>query len=880
MIGSRAWPERFLRMGSLLVMILAGLLITVAQTQAKGMRPLDSSKHVTILVLDMSGSMSQNDPDGLRCSAANAYIDLSGPGDDIGVVGLDDPGGATGGSHNFPQAVDWGLAPREMATVAERQALITSIKQKSNNCAPDAATPTYDALAKAEQMLANATQGGQISGSVILLTDGVPDPDTNAQISAIKSDLVPQFKSHNWPIDTVALGQSGPQNGVDFHGFLSDVASATSGLFYDDGHGLIPGISPLNIAPFFVDIFRVRNGRTPGSTVPPTQLDGGTTARNFSVTDYVSHLDVIVVKDNANAQVTIIDPNGNHFTGSAQSAGGITISTDPLGKYAIFSIDSPTAGAWEVDVSGSGQFLLDSLVVSGLGMSITSPNPATPVALGQPMTITCQLSYQGSTVVDNQFGIQGTITYVGGDGASQSQDISLNSSGSGTYTATVTVPTSAPAGSYEVAIDASQGSNTNVVVSSQIVVRMALFPTALLIAPATGQPTSSAVSASVVGWDAILRAIYRLPVTSWISGVPLDGHAADPTASVRGQVLLLGKAYSNATVSGVATRVGSKTTVPVQIVNDGGGAFHLIFPTDASGSYAVTLTTTGAYNIVHGDLTNATRTVLVTITPATSSQELRAWIITVIYLFLLLLIALVIRALSAPPLRGALVSSSGGGGEEFARARRGPVFWLLHPAEVLSEQMGLDPGMRFAFHRGGRITVQGARGERTYLLNGAPVPAHPVPAGEAQLASADGLVSYTITGSAHADDEDAPAPAGWRQEIAQRVRGRRAEVEDDDFASEDDDDRGGPRRGLFGRRGARARDDDNDDWGGSPSASRGALPSRGASRGRATRDDDDDDWSAPRARGARAQRAADDDDRPAQRSRRSSRRAADDDDDW
>jgi hypothetical protein len=368
-----------------------------------------------------------------------------------------------------------------MATLADRQALRSAIQQKSNNCAPDAATPTYDALAKAEQMLASATQGGKIGGSVILLTDGVPDPDTSKQVNAIRSDLLPQFKSHNWPIDTVALGQPGSQNGVDFHGFLSDVASATSGLFYDDGHGVVPGISPLNIAPFFVDIFRIRNGRTPGSTVPPTQLDGGATARNFSVSDYVSHLDVIVVKDNASAQVTIIDPNGNRYSSSAQSTNGISISSDPLGKYAIFAIDNPQPGNnWEVDVSGSGQFLLDSLILSGLNMSISAPNPSVPLALGEPVTITCQLTNQGSSVVDSQFLIQGTITFVGGD-SSQSQEISLNPTGSGSYTATVVIPTNAPAGSYEIAINASEGSRENVVVSSQIVVRLTHFPTDNLI---------------------------------------------------------------------------------------------------------------------------------------------------------------------------------------------------------------------------------------------------------------------------------------------------------------------------------------------------------------------------------------------------------------
>jgi hypothetical protein len=81
--------------------------------------PSAPAGHVTILVLDMSGSMVDNDPNGLRCSAANAYIDLSGPGSYVGVVGLDSPNGARGGAHNF-QTAGWTLDPQEMATVNAR----------------------------------------------------------------------------------------------------------------------------------------------------------------------------------------------------------------------------------------------------------------------------------------------------------------------------------------------------------------------------------------------------------------------------------------------------------------------------------------------------------------------------------------------------------------------------------------------------------------------------------------------------------------------------------------------------------------------------------------------------------------------------------------
>ncbi|HEX6121700.1 MAG TPA: vWA domain-containing protein, partial [Ktedonobacterales bacterium] len=497
----RALSALVLAVAGLVAMTLTTTLAVASPARAAGLHPhatsATPSKHSTILVLDMSGSMGANDPDGLRCSAANAYIDLSGPGDYIGVVGLTDPNGAHGGPHDFPTTVDWGLAPKEMATVKARESLRAAIAQKSNNCRPNGATPTYDSLAKAERMLEAATQGGKIGGSVILLTDGAPDPSTDDQLKAIRSELVPQFKSHGWPVDTIALGAD-----QSFHGFLSDLSSATSGSFYDDGHGIVPGVSPLNITPFFLNIFRVRNGRSPGPDIPPTQLDGGTTARNFSVGQYVTHLDIVVVKDSPDAQVSIAAPNGQRFP---PAAAGTFVSTDP--HYAIFSIDNPQQGAWEVDVQGSGLFLMDSLKVSALALNITAPNPTVPLALGEPFTITAQLSNQGSSISGGQFAVRGKLTYTGGEnGKSRTQDVLLNdASGSGSYTAKVTVPTDAPAGSYQLAISARAASED--VLTAQIVVRLALFPSAQLISPENGQATTKSVTASVVGFDGVLRAI-------------------------------------------------------------------------------------------------------------------------------------------------------------------------------------------------------------------------------------------------------------------------------------------------------------------------------------------------------------------------------------
>jgi hypothetical protein len=225
-------------------------------------------------------------------------------------------------------------------------------------------------------------------------------------------------------------------------------------------------------------------------------------------------------------------------------------------------------------------------------------------------------------------------------------------------------------------------------------------------------------------------------------------------------------------------------------------------------------------------------------------QEAIAWAITLLYLFILALIVLLIRyAISQKPF-GRLVSNDGGGGEEFSRARRG-VYGLLHPGTVLSQQMGLDPGLIFHFQRGNRITVEGnGGGRRAYRLAGEPVPTSPVSAAESLLTTNEGM-SYTVSASSSDEFLD-------EEEGARRGGLLRRKSASDDYL--DDDDAGG-RRGLFGRR-SRGSDYDDDEDRGSRRTSRrarddyddmndyGSSRSRGRSRGRSRDADFDDDYSS------------------------------------
>ncbi|MGH2516870.1 MAG: vWA domain-containing protein, partial [Ktedonobacterales bacterium] len=537
------------------LLLLSTLASTVNTASAQARPPAASSHaihttaastpagHVTIIVLDMSSSMAQNDPSGVRCSASNGYIDLSGPGDYIGAVGLYNSSGARGGAHHFQLATVF-AQPREMATASERDALKQAIAHQSNSCQPTGNTPTYDSLVQALNMLKSATHGGQTSGSVILLTDGAPYPDTGAQASSIDQELVPAFKKNQWPIDSIALGSD-----QSFHGFLSDISNATSGKFYDDGQGVVPGVSPLNIAPFFVDIFARQNGRVLGPTIAPVQLSGGATARDFQLPDYVDHLDVIVVKDTPTTTITLT-------TGSGQTlppqVAGTFISTDP--HYAIFSIDGPQKGTWTVNISGSGLALMDSLVVSSLSVNILAPAVSVSfLPLGQDFTVQAGIVYQNREITGGAYSVKGTLTYSGATTSGHppfSLDLVLSDSGSpGTYSATVHMPSDIQAGAYTLTISVSQISAT-VIADAQRIIRFELFPAPLMLSLAG--PTQDTVAAQAIQWDAGLQHIYGIQsgLVDWLSHWPLGGLPAMPSAVIHGVVELNGQPYADATVSG------------------------------------------------------------------------------------------------------------------------------------------------------------------------------------------------------------------------------------------------------------------------------------------------------------------------------------------
>ncbi len=746
-----------------------------ATTRVAATRAATTGGHVTVIVLDMSGSMSENDPLGLRCSAANAYIDLSGANpaeatNDVGVIGLanDNATGPSGGPHGFRLAQIW-AEPTATDTTANREALRQAIVTQSHNCAPNGNTPTYDALSKAYVML-SAFLGGNpgLTGSVILLTDGNPDPQGDAQVADVNAEIVPQFVKSGWPVDTIALGTD-----TNYRGFLSGISAATHGTAYDDSHGPVQGVSPLNLARVFADIFREYEGRALQSSVAPTRV-AGTATTQFFIGDAVSHLDVVAIKDTPATTITLTDPNGDLFQPDQQ---GNFISTDP--HYFIFSLEAhPPApflqnGPWTLKVQGSGLFLVDSLTVSTLALTITAPASGATLPLGQPVTVSATISANGAIVVDKTYDVEAVITPPGG--GTPLRLFLKDPNATGTYSGTFTLPQTAKAGTYHLAATATQG--TVSAGQDQLDLTFALFPTPVLLSP-TGAPilpttttgcdpaattascalNAGTATATATGWDGVLQFLYtKVPVLSSpaLRAWPLAGYALNPGATVAGEVLTGGQTlYPRATVTASATDARG-AAILVVVYAGANGHFTLVFPNGAKGTYTLMLTAAGSPQDAFGNPVVVASHVTVRLSGVPASAQQHAWLVTLFYLAVAALLALFgiygpINYLLRPkPARSQLVDLSQGNATRSLLWRGFSLRRYFAPNRLPAGQVGLPNNLLFIFGYGNGVTMLVRRGggktPAIWKLNGRTLARDDGP----QSLTTDAVITLTENGQVH-----------------------------------------------------------------------------------------------------------------------------------
>jgi Mg-chelatase subunit ChlD len=326
--------------GRTIAALVLGLAVTIfLPVQAEA--PAGARTSDVRILIDISGSMRDTDPQNRRTPSLNLLIDAI-------------PEDATAGIWSFGRYVNL-LVPHDPVTGAwralaqSRVGSLQAIAQRTNlGAALDGAA--YDF----------GYSSYQPPTDVILITDGQVDIAPNVSVNRVERDrildtVIPRFAAAGARIHTLALG-----NAADA-GLLEQMASQTGGVFAQVRE-------PADMQSFIV---RVLSDLSPGNELP---FDG----REFAVDEQVTELTALVIHEQG--QVELLQPDET-----------LTSADDPAEQrwrkgegYTLITIDDPMAGRWQVlgDISDESRIQ----VVSDVNLFWIHPTGSV-VLRGQPLDL-------------------------------------------------------------------------------------------------------------------------------------------------------------------------------------------------------------------------------------------------------------------------------------------------------------------------------------------------------------------------------------------------------------------------------------------------------------------------------------------------------------
>lgn len=290
---------------------IADLVVDPSRTPATGATNLD-----LVNVVDISGSMSSNDPTFRRKDAVGLVLDLSRTGDRVGAVGFDSRAESIFG----------------LTRIAGRST-VNRLRRLANKRIVNRGGTDYDrGLRAAFTQLSKAPDPSRPKAA-IFLTDGAHGgsyDNTHLKFAA-------NGTGRPWPICVVQLGRSFARTDV---ARLKRIATDTGGLYVS---------APSNTK--LTDLYFRCRGRTAG------ELSGGSArttlkprqARVFSqkIPAGLAELTFFASWNRGTVDLAVQRPGGPVYTAKRRPK---TVSFRKGPRYAFFRIKNPKAGKWRVQV--------------------------------------------------------------------------------------------------------------------------------------------------------------------------------------------------------------------------------------------------------------------------------------------------------------------------------------------------------------------------------------------------------------------------------------------------------------------------------------------------------------------------------------------------
>ncbi len=277
--------------------------------------PIKEQQSIHILI-DVSGSMKENDPQNLRSPSLRLLTGLLPPDSSAAVW-------------NFGTTVEELVKPATVDEKWKQQAQQASKKIHSK----DLFTNIGEALSTASQNWINNNQQVEPgTRNIILLTDGMVDiskDDAKNQLERkrILSELLPKISTKQTQIHTIALS-----NKADFE-FLKKLSTTSDGIFEQAENAQA-------LERLFLHLFE--------KTVKPDVIP--LIENKFIVDDSIYEMTLLVFKDKtAENQITeIIEPSGNTFT---QKTAPKYVKWQSEKNYDLLTIQKPYVGNWKINAS-------------------------------------------------------------------------------------------------------------------------------------------------------------------------------------------------------------------------------------------------------------------------------------------------------------------------------------------------------------------------------------------------------------------------------------------------------------------------------------------------------------------------------------------------
>lgn len=345
------------------ILVFLSIFIGWVILSREAMAVTTASERIAVtLVIDTSGSMAETDPNHLRKTAADIFVDMLSPEDHVGIVSF-----ATEATELVPMQQVGDTANKQ--TIKNTLASITEVNGNTNYRA---------ALEKAEEQL-GSIDDPNVRKVILFLTDGVPEPDY-----ALREDiaLMTAYMDSVWQT-TARLGQKGIA--VYPLGFGTVDTTILQRITTDTrGEAKFLG-SAGDIAVNFVEVLRTLKNRQgfwnevialSGETVIPFQIDG-----------YTSQVTMAVTYDTAGTDVFIRPVNSE--------AGNDRIGIQKNEQYSILTMnqtEEELAGDWELVITGTGNAQLFGDKDLTLKSWMISPQANTQVPIDEPIDLAVEVT--------------------------------------------------------------------------------------------------------------------------------------------------------------------------------------------------------------------------------------------------------------------------------------------------------------------------------------------------------------------------------------------------------------------------------------------------------------------------------------------------------